>query len=83
MSPVQVKILFSESAAISIAFMKGSELANARMANVAESLNSLGMEPERVKLAQVAIDEYDKVSEIINDFVEEVVGMGPNPFKGW
>ncbi len=64
-------------------FMKGSELANARMANVAESLNSLGMEPERVKLAQVAIDDYDKVADIINDFVEEVVGMGPNPFKGW
>ncbi len=64
-------------------FVKGSELANRRMENVAETLNSLGMEPERVKLAQIAIDEYDKVPEIINEFVEEVVGMGPNPFKGW
>ncbi|NDY42889.1 FAD-dependent oxidoreductase [Dissulfurirhabdus thermomarina] len=64
-------------------FAKGSELANRRMENVAETLNSLGMEPERVKLAQVAIDEYDKVPEIINEFVEEVVEMGPNPFKGW
>ncbi len=64
-------------------FVKGSELANRRMENVAETLNSLGMEPERVKLAQVAIDEYDKVDEIINEFVDEIVGMGPNPFKGW
>ncbi len=64
-------------------FVKGSELANRRMENVAETLNSLGMEPERVKLAQIAIDEFDKVPEIINEFVEEVVGMGPNPFKGW
>ncbi len=64
-------------------FVKGSELANRRMENVAETLNSLGMEPERVKLAQVAIDEYDKVPEIINNFVDEVMEMGPNPFKGW
>ncbi len=64
-------------------FIKGSELANRRMDNVAESLNSLGMEPERVKLEQVAIDEYDKLPQIINDFVEEIIGMGPNPFKGW
>ncbi|OCC14995.1 Adenylylsulfate reductase-associated electron transfer protein QmoB [Dissulfuribacter thermophilus] len=64
-------------------FVKGSELANRRMENVAETLNSLGMEPERVKLAQVAIDEYDKVPEIINNFVDEIMEMGPNPFKGW
>ncbi len=64
-------------------FVKGSELANRRMDNVAESLNSLGMEPERVKLEQIAIDEYDKLPQVINDFVEEVIGMGPNPFKGW
>ncbi len=64
-------------------FVKGSELADRRMANVAETLKSLGMEPERVKLAQIAIDEYDKISGTINDFVEEIVGMGPNPFKGF
>jgi len=64
-------------------FVKGSELAEKRMANVAESLVSLGMEVERVKLAQVAIDEYDQVETIINDFAEEILGLGPNPFKGW
>lgn len=64
-------------------FVKGSELADRRMANVAETLKSLGMEPERVKLAQIAIDEYDKVPGVIDSFVEEIVGMGPNPFKGF
>ncbi len=64
-------------------FVKGSELANRRMDNVAESLNSLGMEPERVRLVEIAIDEYDKVPEIINSFVDDVLEMGPNPFKGW
>ncbi|MGB9713249.1 MAG: FAD-dependent oxidoreductase [Dissulfurimicrobium sp.] len=64
-------------------FVKGSELANRRMENVAETLKSLGMEPERVKLAQVAIDEYDAVPKVIDEFVEEIVSMGPNPFKGF
>ncbi len=64
-------------------FVKGSELCNLRMDNVAESLNSLGMEQERVKLLQVAIDEYDKIPEMINEFAQEVLDLGPNPFKGW
>ncbi|RUM88067.1 MAG: hypothetical protein DSZ23_04940 [Thermodesulfatator sp.] len=64
-------------------FVKGSELANRRMDNVAESLQSLGMEAERVRLVEIAIDEYDKVPEIINSFVDDVLEMGPNPFKGW
>jgi len=31
----------------------------------------------------VAIDEYDKIPQIINKFVEEVEALGPNPFKGF
>jgi len=53
------------------------------MANVAESLSSLGIEAERVKLAQVAIDEYDQIPKIINEFTDEVIELGPNPFKGF
>ncbi len=32
---------------------------------------------------KVAITDYDKIPQIINDFVEEIVEMGPNPFKGF
>ncbi len=64
-------------------FVKGSELANRRMENASETLKSLGMEPERVSLAQVAIDEYDKVPGIINEFVDGILRLGPNPFKGF
>jgi quinone-modifying oxidoreductase subunit QmoB len=53
------------------------------MQNVAESLASLGIEAERVKLAQVAIDEYDQIPKIINGFMDEIVELGPNPFKGF
>jgi len=53
------------------------------MVNVAETMGSLGLEVERVKVTQVAINEYHKIPGIINDFVEEIVEMGPNPFKGF
>ncbi|WP_456324834.1 FAD-dependent oxidoreductase [Desulfonauticus submarinus] len=64
-------------------FMKGSELCNRRMENVAETLARLQVEAERVKQVQVAIDEYDKVPEIIDQFVEEIEGFGANPYKGF
>jgi len=64
-------------------FVKGSELADKRMDNVAETMGSLGLEVERVAVKQVAINEYHKIPEIINGFVEEILEMGPNPFKGF
>jgi quinone-modifying oxidoreductase, subunit QmoB len=64
-------------------FVKGSELAERRMANIGETLGSLGLEPERVAVRQVAINEYDKVSAILDEFVSEIKDLGPNPFKGF
>ncbi|MEN8139941.1 MAG: FAD-dependent oxidoreductase [Thermodesulfobacteriota bacterium] len=64
-------------------FVKGSEIANTRMANVGETLSSLGVEPERCTTRQIAITDYDKVGEMIGEFVEEIIEMGPSPFKGW
>ncbi len=63
-------------------FVKGSEICNRRKENIAETLNRLGVEPERVDQLEVAIDEYDKVPNLIDDFVARIVTMGPNPFKG-
>ncbi len=63
-------------------FIKGSELANKRMENVREKLKQLVLEPERVKLFTLSIDEYDKIPEIFNDFVEEMRSIGANPYKG-
>jgi len=64
-------------------FVKGSELADKRMVNIAETMGSLGLEVERVAVKQVAINEYHKIPEIINGFVEEIIDLGPNPFKGF
>jgi quinone-modifying oxidoreductase subunit QmoB len=64
-------------------FVKGSELASIRMKKIGEALASLALENERVAQFEVAIDDYDKVPKIINDFVESIEALGPNPFKGF
>ena len=63
-------------------FIRGSELANKRMENVQEKLKQLVLEPERVKLITLAIDEYEKIPQIFNEFVEEITEIGFNPYKG-
>ena len=64
-------------------FVKGSELAEIRMKKIGDALSSLALEEERVAQFQVAIDEYDKIPQIIDDFAGLVEEMGPNPFKGF
>jgi quinone-modifying oxidoreductase subunit QmoB len=64
-------------------FVKGSELASIRMKKIGEALESLALENERVAQFEIAIDEYDKIPQIINEFVESIEEMGPNPFKGF
>jgi quinone-modifying oxidoreductase, subunit QmoB len=63
-------------------FAKGSELCDYRLTKLSETLDKLGLEADRVQLIQVAISEFDKLPQIINDFVERVQEIGPNPFKG-
>jgi len=64
-------------------FIKGSELANRRMENVAETLQQLALEQERVTLHTVAIDEVDEAVNKMREFEEEIKGFDENPFKGW
>ncbi len=53
------------------------------MENVRETLNRLALEPERVRVVEVAISEYDKMPLILSEFVESVKKIGLNPFKGF
>lgn len=64
-------------------FVKGSEIANKRMENIGETLGQLGLEPERCAMREIAITDYDKVPGILDEFVEEILELGPNPFKGF
>ncbi len=64
-------------------FVKGSELAEIRVKKIGDALASLALEEERVVQYEVAIDDYPRIPEIINDFVKQIEELGPNPFKGF
>jgi len=64
-------------------FIKGSELADIRIKKIGDALASLALENERVAQFTLAIDEYDKIPQMINEFVESIEALGPNPFKGF
>ncbi len=63
-------------------FIRGSELASKRIENMQETFQRLALEPERLKLEQVEISDWNKVDKIINNFVEYIKSIGPNPYKG-
>ncbi len=64
-------------------FIKGSEMCNERLGKVQETLSRLMLEAERVKQVQLAVNEWDQLPQILDDFAEELKGFGPNPFKGF
>jgi quinone-modifying oxidoreductase subunit QmoB len=64
-------------------FVKGSGIAEERMANVGQTLQSLMLEEGRVKSVEVSIADSAKVGKMIDEFVEEIHGFGMNPFKGF
>jgi quinone-modifying oxidoreductase subunit QmoB len=64
-------------------FTKGSELAQRRLENVKETLQRLQLEPERLQLNQISMNEWDKLPEIFDSFAERIRELGPNPYKGF
>ena len=64
-------------------FIKGSELADIRIKKIGDALESLALENERVAQFELAIDDYDKIPQMVNEFVEMIEELGPNPFKGF
>jgi quinone-modifying oxidoreductase subunit QmoB len=64
-------------------FVKGSELAGYRMSKIGDTLTQMGLEPERVSSFEVAITDNARVAGFINDYVAQLVEMGPSPMKGF
>jgi quinone-modifying oxidoreductase subunit QmoB len=62
-------------------FIHGSELTEQRGENLQETLETMMIEPERIKTCFVEITDHHKIQEIINEYVEELELIGPNPFK--
>ncbi len=64
-------------------YIRGSELAEKRLENVKETLDRLALEPERIKVVELARDEYARVPELFDEFAETIDDLGPNPMKGF
>ncbi len=64
-------------------FVKGSELAKKRLENVSETLKRLQLEPERLRLVEMPINEWESAPALLNDFVNRIREIGPNPYKGF
>jgi quinone-modifying oxidoreductase subunit QmoB len=62
-------------------FAKGSELCNYRLSKLSETLDKLGLESDRVQQFQISHSDFDKLPQIIDDFVARIKEVGPNPFK--
>jgi quinone-modifying oxidoreductase subunit QmoB len=62
-------------------FIQGSALASKRLVNVKETLERLTIEPERVLPVEIEISEYDRIPEMVGEFVEAIRKLGANPYK--
>ncbi len=59
----------------------GTSLAATRLENLKETLSRMRLEPERVCLTGITIDESAKLLEEIEKFRTLLEKLGPNPFK--
>jgi quinone-modifying oxidoreductase subunit QmoB len=64
-------------------FIKGSELCNTRLTKVQETLDRLVLESDRIRFEQISMNDVDKVPGIIEEFMETIETVGPNPYKGF
>lgn len=62
-------------------FVKGSEIAHMRMSKIADTLQTLNLEEERVATYEVAITDVERTTQLINDMAETVEKVGMSPFK--
>ena len=64
-------------------YVRGSELAHTRLGNVGETLERLALESERIKTVELSHDEFDRITQVLDEFADELEQLGPNPLKGF
>jgi len=64
-------------------FVKGSEMAYYRLSKIGDTLKGMGLEPERMLTYEIAITDGARVAKIIDDYVAQLIEMGPSPMKGF
>jgi quinone-modifying oxidoreductase subunit QmoB len=64
-------------------YIRGSQLAAYRLENVQETLDRLALESERIRVVELAHDEWDRIPEVLDEFAETIEEIGANPYKGF
>ena len=62
-------------------FVKGSEMAHYRMSKIDDTLQQLGLEPERVATHEVAITDIHRAPALIDEMVRTIERIGLSPLK--
>ncbi|MBI5302658.1 MAG: hydrogenase iron-sulfur subunit [Chloroflexi bacterium] len=62
-------------------FVQGSDLARTRLANMQETLKRMMVEPERIKMLNLGINDAAAYAQHIRTFVTDLLRLGPSPFK--
>jgi quinone-modifying oxidoreductase subunit QmoB len=64
-------------------YVRGSQLAAYRLENVQETLDRLVLESERIRIVELAHDEWDRIPTVLDEFAEAIEEIGANPYKGF
>jgi len=64
-------------------YIRGSELASTRLENVQETLDRLALESDRIRIVELAHDEFERIPVILDEFAEAIDELEPNPYKGF
>ena len=62
-------------------YSRGSDLLAIRSENVKQKLKQMALENERLSVEHVALGDYLSLPGLIDRFVQQMAGLGPNPFK--
>jgi F420-non-reducing hydrogenase iron-sulfur subunit len=62
-------------------YREGNYYARRRFALLQKTMETLGLETERLMLAWVSASEGQRFGEVANQFAKRIKAMGPNPMK--
>ncbi|UCF08658.1 MAG: hydrogenase iron-sulfur subunit, partial [Thermoplasmata archaeon] len=61
-------------------YISGNEKAQVRIENTKELLKMLGVDDRRVRLEWISASEGKRFADVMNEFVNEIKELGPNPY---
>jgi len=60
---------------------KGNFITAKRVAVMKELIQFIGLSPKRLRLEWIATSEANKFSQVVSDFTEEIIQLGPSPLR--